>query len=326
MMPEQKEQLKELQRELMEIDQRRAGLLAEIQELKGSVLPKEGSISASTVSLHSAEAEKIRLFRSRFAGRDDVFPRRFESRKSGRSGYQPVCANEWRAGVCFKPKVKCAKCDARKFVPVSDEMVRQHLSGKDAQGKPFVMGIYPLRLDETCSFLAVDFDKAMWKEDALAFFEACDALEIAAYLERSRSGNGGHVWLFFAEPLPAGLVRKLGSFILTKAMNARPELGFDSYDRFFPNQDRMPAGGFGNLIALPLQKGARGGGAGIANLLGSSNIFMVNAAKLENFRPDYKDGQDFIWLISSAESPVFGNSNRCGNQAIKSNFQNFGCD
>ncbi len=259
-MSEQKEQLKKLQRELLEIDRRRAGLLSEIQELKGSVLLEDVPRSATTVSLHSPEAEKIRLFRSRFAGRDDVFPRHFESRKSGRSGYQPVCANEWRAGVCFKPKVKCAKCDAREFVPVSDEMVRQHLSGKDAQGKPFVMGIYPLRMDETCFFLAVDFDKAMWKEDALAFLEACDALEIAAYLERSRSGNGGHVWFFFADPLPASLARKLGSFILTKAMNARPELGFDSYDRFFPNQDRMPAGGFGNLIALPLQKEARGNG------------------------------------------------------------------
>ncbi len=259
-MSEQKEQLKELQRALLEIDRRRAGLLAEIQELKGSVLLEGVPLSATTVSLHSPEAEKIRLFRSRFAGRDDVFPRRFESRKSGRSGYQPVCANEWRAGVCFKPKVKCTKCDAREFVPVSDEIVRHHLSGRDAQGKSFVMGIYPLRMDETCFFLAVDFDKAMWKEDALAFLEACDALEIAAYLERSRSGNGGHVWLFFAEPLPASLARKLGSFILTKAMNARPELGFDSYDRFFPNQDRMPTGGFGNLIALPLQKEARGNG------------------------------------------------------------------
>ncbi|MCF7847754.1 MAG: DEAD/DEAH box helicase, partial [Kiritimatiellales bacterium] len=134
------------------------------------------------------------------------------------------------------------------------------LSRRDAQGKPFVMGIYPLKKDETCSFLAVDIDKAAGQEDALALLDAYHELEVAAYLERSRSGNGGHIWLFFAEPLSAGLARKLGSFILTKAMNARPELGFDSYDRFFPNQDRMPSGGFGNLIALPLQKEVRGNG------------------------------------------------------------------
>ena len=259
-MSEQQEQLKKLYRELTGIDQRRAGVLAEIQRLKRAMRVEDVPVPEKAFSLHSAEPEKISLFRRLFAGRDDVFPLRFESRRSGRSGYQPVCANEWKAGLCFKPKIKCAKCDCREFVPVSDEVVRQHLSGRDAQGKPFVMGIYPLGKDETCSFLAVDFDKAMWQEDALAFLEACDELEVAAYLERSRSGNGGHVWLFFAEPLPAGLARKFGSFILTNAMNARPELGFDSYDRFFPNQNRMPAGGFGNLIALPLQKEARGNG------------------------------------------------------------------
>jgi superfamily II DNA or RNA helicase len=257
-MYEHNEQLKELQRELAVLEQRRGEVIAEIQKLR--VVPVNVPISGRSVSLHSPEVEKIRLFRSLFSGRDDVFPRRFESRKSGRSGYQPACKNEWRAGVCFKPKVMCAKCNHREFVPVSDEMIRQHLSGRDVQGKPFVMGVYPLMQDETCSFLAVDFDKAAWQEDALAFLDACDELEVAAYLERSRSGNGGHIWLFFAEPLSADLARKLGSFILTKAMNARPELGFDSYDRFFPNQDRMPSGGFGNLIALPLQKEARGNG------------------------------------------------------------------
>lgn len=255
-MSDQLNYLNMLRQKLVVLDQQRAELIEEIQSLRCET-EFEGC-SATNVTLHSAEPEKIRLFRSLFSGRDDVFPRRFESRKSGRSGYQPVCKNEWRTGVCFKPKVKCAACEYREFVPVSDEIVRQHLSGKDVQGNTFVMGIYPLRKNETCSFLAVDFDKAAWREDALAFLNTCDQLEVPAYLERSRSGNGGHIWMFFAESLPAVLARNFGSFILTKAMNDRPELGFDSYDRFFPNQDRMPSGGFGNLIALPLQKQARG--------------------------------------------------------------------
>jgi len=259
-MPEPLEQLKKLQRELAEIDRQRRGVVAEVQKLRAILSAENVPESGTPVRAHSPERDKIRLFRSLFSGRDDVFPRRFESRKSGRSGYQPACGNEWKAGVCFKPKIKCAKCEHREFVPVSDGVVRQHLSGKDAQGKPFVMGIYPLNKDETCSFLAVDFDKAAWKDDVSALLEACDALSINACLERSRSGNGGHVWFFFDEPLPAGLARKLGALILTKAMNNRPELGFDSYDRFFPNQARMPSGGFGNLIALPLQKAARAEG------------------------------------------------------------------
>jgi len=252
-MSEHEKQLESLRQEMTELDRRRIALVSKIEEVEAA------SVSKKRVYEYSPE-EKIKIFRDLFSGRDDVFPRRFESQRSGRSGYQPACKNEWRAGVCFKPKVKCSKCEYREFIPVSDTIVRQHLSGKDAQGKPFVMGIYPMLEDETCRFLAVDFDKADWKDDGLAFLDACDELEVAAYLERSRSGSGGHVWLFFNEPILARLARKLGSFILTQAMNARPELGFDSYDRFFPNQDRMPKGGFGNLIALPLQKAVRAKG------------------------------------------------------------------
>lgn len=259
-MNDREQHLENLRHELGLLDQKRAALAAQIQQLQternSSTVPKDGN----AIHAHSPETAKIRLFRELFSGREDVFPLRFESRKSGRAGYQPACANEWRPGVCLKPKIKCAKCESREFIPVSDAVVRQHLSGKDQQGNPFVMGIYPLRTDETCSFLVVDFDKAEWQSDALAFLESCDESGVPAYLERSRSGNGGHVWIFFDEPIPAQLARKLGSFILTTAMNNRPELGFDSYDRFFPNQDHMPSGGFGNLIALPLQKAARANG------------------------------------------------------------------
>ncbi len=111
--------------------------------------------------------------------------------------------------------------------------------------------------DETCWFIAADFDKATWMEDASAFLETCRSHDVPAILERSRSGNGGHIWIFFSEPIPAAVARQLGSFMLTETMERRPEIGLDSYDRFFPSQDTMPTGGFGSLIALPLQKKPR---------------------------------------------------------------------
>jgi len=212
---------------------------------------------ASRVDRHAPVAEKIRLFRSLFRGREDVYARRFESRKSGKAGYAPACANEWARGVCEKPRIACAECPHRRFLPVTDEVIRQHLSGEDGGGKFFVVGLYPLLPDDSCWFVAVDFDKGGWREDATACLEACRRLSLPAALERSRSGNGAHLWLFFDEPLPASLARRLASYVLTETMERRPHVGLDSYDRLFPNQDTMPQGGFGNLIALPLQKAAR---------------------------------------------------------------------
>ena len=214
-------------------------------------------MSPGAVDQRSSSEEKIHIFRPLFRGREDVYPRRFESRKTGRAGYAPACANEWVRGVCEKPRIKCAECPNRRFLPVTDEVIRWHLSGRDPEGQPFVAGVYPLLLDESCFFLAVDFDKSGWQDDASAFLRACQRLGIAAALERSRSGRGGHVWLFFDDALPAALVRRLGSHLLTEAMEGRPDIGLDSYDRLFPNQDTLPLGGFGNLIALPLQKRAR---------------------------------------------------------------------
>jgi len=213
-----------------------------------------------TVTNQSSPTAKIELFRSLFRGRDDVYPRRFESRKTGKAGYAPACANEWVPGVCEKPRIKCTDCPNRRFFPITDEVIGWHLSGHDARGLDFVMGVYAMMQDETCFFLAVDFDGEEWQRDVVAFLETCRRLEAPAALERSRSGAGGHVWLFFAEAIPAGLARKLGSYILTETMEQCPEIGFDSYDRLFPNQDTLPKGGFGNLIALPLQKRARSRG------------------------------------------------------------------
>jgi superfamily II DNA or RNA helicase/very-short-patch-repair endonuclease len=206
---------------------------------------------------HSSPEEKIRLFQSRFRGREDVFAKRFENRRTGKSGYAPACRNEWVRGICNKPRIKCANCPNKAFIPISDEMTRCHLMGKDEKNQPFVMGVYPMLLDETCFFLAIDLDKEGWQEDARALNKTCLTHNIPALLERSRSGNGAHLWIFFKDAVPANLARKLGTWLITETMEARPDLGFASYDRLFPNQDTLPKGGFGNLIALPLQAAPR---------------------------------------------------------------------
>jgi len=198
----------------------------------------------------SSVETQVTLFRSLFRGREDVYPVRWEG-KYGRSGYSPACANEWKRPLCGKPKTKCADCENRNLMPVTDEVIQNHLVGKH------IIGVYPLLLDETCWFLAIDFDKKTWQEDVVAFLRACREVGVAAALERSRSGQGGHIWIFFDRPIEASIARKFGCAILTHAMERRHQIGLDSYDRFFPSQDTLPKGGFGNLIALPLQFASR---------------------------------------------------------------------
>ncbi len=219
-----------------------------------SLAPNTG---LSDVTQGSSSEAKIQLFRSLFRGREDVYPRRFESRKTGRAGYQPVCGNEWVRGVCEKPRIKCSDCPHQRFLPVTPEVIRWHLSGRDALGVPVVAGVYPMLLDERCWFLAIDLDQASWKQDTQAITEAGRRIGVSIAVERSRSGSGAHLWIFFAEPIPARHARNLGSHLMTLAMESHPDLGLASYDRMFPNQDTLPDGGFGNLIALPLQWEAR---------------------------------------------------------------------
>jgi superfamily II DNA or RNA helicase/very-short-patch-repair endonuclease len=209
------------------------------------------------IDRHASPEAKIALFRSLFRGRDDVYARRFENPRTGKSGYSPACGNEWVRGVCDKPRIKCSACPHQRFLPVTDDAVRWHLSGQEDGGRDFAMGIYPLLRDETCFFLAIDLDKQNWRDDVRAMMETCSCFRLPVALERSRSGNGGHLWFFFEEAIPANLARQLGAFLLTETMHNRPGIGLDSYDRFFPNQDTLPKGGFGNLIALPLQKAPR---------------------------------------------------------------------
>ncbi|MGA8260620.1 MAG: DEAD/DEAH box helicase family protein [Arenicellales bacterium] len=231
--------------------------LAALERRQTERMKRRGN-TVGSVTMASPTDAKIALYRSLFRGRQDVVPRRWENPRTGKTGYAPMCRNEWVAGVCRKPKVKCGECPNQAFIPTSDDVVRAHLAGK-ASGNTadFTLGVYPMLPDETCWFLAVDFDKKSWIQDVAAFRDTARAKGVPVAIERSRSGNGAHVWIFFAEPVPATDARRLGALLVTATMNRCPDIGFDSYDRFFPSQDTLPEGGFGNLIALPLQSQPR---------------------------------------------------------------------
>ncbi len=233
---------------LAEIEQERASLMQEMENLSAAG-PSCGlfGVPASEGPLTTPE-ERIALFMRLFRCRDDVFPKMWESQKKGTRGYSPACGSEWIRGICGKPRTRCNECRNRNFTPFDETVIRGHLEGT------FIVGTYTIREDDTCIFLAADFDKERWGIDALTYKAAARDMGVEVYVERSRSGSGGHAWIFFQEPVKAHLARQLGTLILTQAMDRRHHIGFDSYDRFFPSQDTMPSGGFGNLIALPLQR------------------------------------------------------------------------
>ncbi len=212
------------------------------------------------VTMASAPEAKVRLFRAMFCGREDVYARRYVSVKTGKCGYSPVCAVEWAKGLCDKKRVACAVCPNRRFSPLDDAAVRMHLCGSDAKGRDFAIGCYPLLQDDTVCFAAIDLDRASWRSDSASICDVLKEFGLPIARERSRSGNGAHLWFFFDEPHPARYVRDVLTYLLTLTMERNPEVGLGSYDRIFPNQDRLPKGGFGNLIALPLQGTARRGG------------------------------------------------------------------
>lgn len=255
------------------INQRRP---ATSEELEEHLLLDFAASESPIISRQHDPAEKIRLFMSFFKGREDVYAKRWQNRQ-GKAGYAPVCRNEWKSGLCRKPAVKCFDCRHQSYSPLDEKVIEAHLRGN------IVAGLYPLCQDETCYLLAVDFDDEGWQQDCAVLREVCRAYGVPLALERSRSGNGAHAWFFFEEPIPANMVRRFGSALLTCAMSRRHELTFKSYDRFFPNQDTLPKGGFGNLIALPLQKNDREQG---------NSVFVD-----ENFLP-YDDQWGFLAGIS----------------------------
>ena len=223
-------------------------LKKENNELKEKLygFDEKTEIAEENIKNNISNEEKVKLFMSIFNARTDVYAKRWTSSKTGKSGYSPVCKNEFSKYKCDKLKIKCSECVHRDLEPLTEDVVLKHLKGE------ITIGIYPLLLGDICNFLAIDFDKKTYEKDVNAFWSICDDLNIPIYVERSRSGNGAHVWMFFEESIPARVARKMGNILLTKTMD-KVSLDLDSYDRLFPNQDTLPNGGFGNLIALPFQ-------------------------------------------------------------------------
>lgn len=241
--------------ELVELAERRSAVAGRLTVLRRQ---RAGDTRAAVVA-HTPPADwpaarKVELFRSLFCGRDDMFAVRWENAAKHRAGYAPRCANEWKRGICEKPRVRCGACPNQAFVTPGAAELLAHLQGRH------VMGIYPLLADETCWLLAIDLDGDTWPDDVAALRQASGDLGLAPAVERSRSGAGAHLWFFFASPVPAATARALGELLLTRAMALCSSLRMDSYDRLFPSQNTLPAGGFGNLIALPLQRSARAHG------------------------------------------------------------------
>ena len=219
------------------------------EKLYGKIEEKELPKESKDIS----NEEKVKIFMEVFKGRTDLYAKRWTSNKTGKSGYSPVCKNEFSIYKCDKPRVKCSECPFRELLPLTEDVILKHLKGE------ITIGIYPLLPGDLCNFLAIDFDKGTYEKDVSAFWSICDELDIPVYVERSRSGNGAHIWIFFEESIPARIARKMGNILLTKTME-KVSLNLNSYDRILPNQDTMPKGGFGNLIALPFQGNSSKGG------------------------------------------------------------------
>jgi superfamily II DNA or RNA helicase len=249
-------QLQDLEIRLLKLDSDRVALLREIQNVREE-MNRESEASRPLLGRPiakldlSTNSEKVRLFIELFRARQEIFPKRWENTKTGKSGYSPVCGNEWVRDICNKPKIKCADCTHQKFLPLDESAVESHLRGSA------VIGTYAIRSDDSCIFLACDFDETSWQLDVTTFRDTARSLGIEVAVERSRSGNGAHAWIFFDGQIPAKLARSLGTLILAKCSERNLRLSLESYDRFFPSQDFLPKGGFGNLIALPLQRTSR---------------------------------------------------------------------
>lgn len=232
-------------------------LKSEIDKLKKEITALKFQISTSNnknkinnnlTNINSTIEEKIKLYRSLFYGRNDVFALRFDNKSKNKSGYKPYCINEGKHGICNMWEIKCSDCDFRKFKSLEDKDIIDHLSGLKT------IGLYPLLSNDKCKFLAIDFDKNSWQKDVLLVVDTFNKLNISTAIERSRSGAGCHLWIFFNEEILARTARYFGNLILNYTLENNVGLDLGSYDRLFPNQDKVPKGGFGNLIALPLQR------------------------------------------------------------------------
>jgi superfamily II DNA or RNA helicase len=215
----------------------RADRAAPVSVWEPTLFPPAVPTVGSDVTQRSSPARKVELFRALFQGRDDTYALRWENKRTGKAGWGPALKEGWASS---------RKPDGE-LLPLTDTVTADHLAGK------ITTGLYPLLSDDSCYLLACDFDGPGWTLDALAYLDAARTAGIPASLERSRSGDGGHVWVFFSDRVPAGSARRIGAYLVREAMTARAELDLVTYDRLFPSQDFLPRQGFGNLIALPLQ-------------------------------------------------------------------------
>ena len=261
-MDENQPEIAELEQRLRLLDAERHALAERLELLRRSSFPRSEPLGRPAAArVPTTAEEKVALFLSLFRCREDVFPRLWENPRKGTRGYSPACRNEWVPGTCEKPRTKCSECPNQAFLALDAEIVEAHLRGN------CTIGSYAIRADDTCTFVACDFDGNGWQDGATSYQQVGIELGMDVALERSRSGNGAHAWLFFSEPVPARLARRLGALLLARALDRRPQISFRSFDRFFPNQDFLPKGGFGNLIALPLQKTPRDRG---------NSVFLVS--------------------------------------------------
>jgi len=282
-------------------------LTARAREIEDELtaIESEGQLGLTTasgpVSPPRSPAEKVALFLDLFGTRRSVYPKRWENQKTGKNGYAPVCDNEWRAGICEKPRVKCAECLHQRFPALDDRSVEGHLRGAHT------LGVYAIATDDTCRFLAADFDGDGWSDDVRAYRDAAEKVGVTVGVERSRSGNGAHAWIFFREPVPAALARRLGTILVAKASSLRPMLSLAAYDRLFPNQDTLPPGGFGNLIALPLAKVPRQLGNTLfldAQMQPIEDQWNYLAGMIRLTRGDLERMLGWIAPIPSLEAPI----------------------
>ncbi len=224
------------------------------KEIKAKLLNnKYNNIDANTtlVTKSSPLIDKVNLYLTIFQGREDVCAVRWKNLNTGKSGYSPFCKNEWKYGVCKKGKgVKCFECSNQNFYKLDADTLKMHFLGEK------VLGIYPINKNGLCKFIAIDLDGNIWKDEAKVILNTFNYYNISAYLERSRSGNGGHIWIFFDDWIEASKARAFVFIMLDKAMESSSIITFKSYDRLLPNQDIVSKNGFGNLLALPLQRDA----------------------------------------------------------------------
>ncbi len=251
--------IRDLENQLQRIDSERVTVIRQINSLREEIKTNQEKhrpllgrqiLTAKPIS----NDDKVRLYLDLFRARRDIYPKLWENKKNGKKGYSPVCANEWNKPLCEKPKIKCANCKNQRFLPLDESAVESHLRGNAT------IGTYAIKEDDTCVFLSCDFDESSWQLDIGTYRDTARAIGIDVAVERSCSGNGGHAWIFFEQPISARLARSLGTLILAQCSERNLRLSLESYDRFFPSQDYLPKGGFGNLIALPLQKNPRDNG------------------------------------------------------------------